>query len=392
MKKVSKDLPTFEILKLLSYTTEISPKIISLLEIEGKNKKTYANTISEMKKINTYKSDCGEVVGPLRAVTTQGTGIHKTIRLTKDAYEKKLLRLVGEREQKNYERMIGENFNYSHNKMSIERNHLLSKTIFLMGKNDIECVSLEEIENLGKLPFFVKNIDIKRAFSSEAGHNSKAIHQGRTQGIFGIGGKYYNVYGFDSDTAKWSNENERRLISTTEYIIKKFLHPLSFDEKDEDCFNNGILIMDDFEILEKILIKNEDIIARESIKVFGVFNNFHFLWTERIDDILKLMKIEEYLEKLKMMTFSSHENIYTGLERDGITDNGEYLLFTFDLNMNRLIRFKKGAKNNQDKKFMVYGFDWQEKFLRSYFGENFKIATIKAERLFQLMEYEYEGI
>lgn len=337
------------------------------------------NEVKKMTEKNTYVNAYGETMENIKALTIIGQGKYKTIRLRQNAFDRELLTLLGEEEQQRY--MINSTYRYpdGFNTAQIERNHILAELHYLMDKSGItEFWRSKDIMMDFKKGVFINDRLIKSLYSS------KAITQsGRGYGALIYPKACHTIYYYENNASYWSSESERRHCNISEKYIRE--HFAEFKDVDKHVFKNALLVSCDNQVAYDLL-NNRSHKAKKGLKIDGTFDNFRYTNKNHITETLFILENEEVIKnilKKKMFVKNTEES---RIDSDGVTEDGKHWLFTFDFNLTRIRRIKKAADHFDQKKFVVYGFNWQKDFLNRYFNnKNVETYTVDIKKLIEIL-------
>ena len=381
IKRIRKGSVSYQILELLSYSTEISPKLFHRFNDFSYN--VYMNEVACMTKMHTYVNDYGDVIENIKVLSVVGKGKHKTIRLRSRAYEEQFLKLLNSDALERYEVNSYHKYQSHYTKTAIERNHMLSEMYCIFRDNDIEDYWFNKDAHslVRQGGMFLTGQTIKGLYIS------KAVHHGRSYGALVFENNSHVLYYYENETSLWSSEAEMR---SKKMIQKTILERLeTYQDKDDAYFDNAIIMSSNIKLAYDVLtgkgVKDDN---KRGLRIDEVYRNYRFIPKSHAGEMLTLLKNNiEIMKRLYQKTFGNNPKKSKLIECDGVTAEGSHLLFTFDMNLNRMKRFKKNCDYYSDKKFTVYGFEWQKPLLLKYFnGDNTEIYSVTFETLMDVLE------
>jgi len=141
--------------------------------------------------------------------------------------------------------------------------------------------------------------------------------------------------------------------------------------KPEDI--KGLILGDNMELAYQMLTGTGEV-KRNYFILDGNYDNFIYLTNDRKGELLLKLICDQ--EKVAQLNQVLSENLYPHnaamtIENDAIDENGEPVLFGYDFDMSRIIRFNK-ALGIQNKTGTIICFDFQADALKRFCGERVK--------------------
>jgi hypothetical protein len=220
-------------------------------------------------------------------------------------------------------------------------------------------------------PSFYNSREIK-----EIGVEGVKIRGARSVGALLKDNRIFVVYNFGEFLMKWDYKPEMRIKA----LLKQLLCDGCFPHQYTRDAVGGLVLGTDMEIAHKIMSGNGR--GRNYFILDGNYDSFFYLTNDRNGEtLLKLLCDPDLAGKLDRILA---ENLYPrnpGLtvENDAVTEHGEPVLFAYNFDMPRIVRFNN-ALRLQNKRGILICFDFQAAALRRCCRENVDFQTIDTER------------
>lgn len=373
-RNITPESLVYEILELISFSTEVSPKLFH--QCRRTSYDMYMKTVRYVltRNYTYYDRTKAHHLDNIQALTLVGNGASKSLRLTEPAYLEKLMLMADENIYKRYQMNAYDKYQDTFNKASIERNHRLAELCLNLHSVEIkDCLDLEQSTDKPRNLFI--NIRMIKAY-----YPSEATNQGRCYGLLVLGGKCYAAYIFNSIKSHWTQQSELRNKKMMQRAVFDHFKPLS--DNNPGYLDHMLIFGKDLAMARELLERKDKSVQPDNyMRMDATFENYHFIPYDKREEMLRLLQIPNLQKKLKKLTFGEKTKVSQTIDCDGITEDHEYLLFAFDFNLTRIWRLKHNAEYYQDKKFVIFAYRWQQEFLEEYCGEKVRILTISFEKL-----------
>lgn len=234
-------------------------------------------------------------------------------------------------------------------------------------------LELSDIET----PAFFSSREVK-----EIGPDATGVRGSRMVGALLTGSSIYVVYNTGGTLMKWDHRPELRAKTLMRVALCQ--QRLAGQYEAEDI--KALALGNDMDLAYQLLTGTGGK-KRSYFVVDGNYDNFHFITNDRRGEaVLRLLVdpgLSAALEDALPDDLYEHE---PGLpiENDAMTEDGAPVLFGWEMNMARIIRFNM-ALSVHGRKGLLYCFDFQAGVLRRFCCENVDIESIdfdKFERRF----------
>lgn len=220
-------------------------------------------------------------------------------------------------------------------------------------------------------PSFYNSREIK-----EYGTEFVKISGARTVGVLITVNSAFVVYNLGNALMKWSGKSEMRTKALIKTIFRERL-PYRYSPDSVQ----GLILGNGMELAYQILTGSGKIKKNHFI-LDGNYDHFHYVSNDSngvlllrlICDPVKTTDLNTILLKGLFKPESGHL-----IENDAINENGIPILFAYDFDMQRIVRFNS-ALQIQAKEGILICFDFQADVLQRYCSENVKFQTIDAAK------------
>lgn len=357
----------FELLTLLSVVGEFPNCSIHLFGRE----RVYKALISKMTEPQTF---CHTETGKrltTKLLTISGKGGMKTVRLYRKALP--ILEWIG---ADNYYAATFKDHKFRGDASHIVRNHRVAEAtaMFMKAGLDIRPYQLALLQNEGildvvKKPSFYISRSLKGTFEVDM---NKTMYT-RIVGALFTEGSCFAVYNTRGTAMKWSGKGE--------FKTRQSLGELARMNAGIREVDSAILFGNDAQTaLSTLNVDDED--KRKESRFDSIYSHIHYVPLSQ-DGIrqLRFFLIPRWKEQLLELLFDDADRSFdAGLfEYDAYVD-GTYVLVHFDGDIARLIRYREGIENVEER-HEVLCFPHQVNYLRQYLGDKVAIKTIDIQTL-----------
>ena len=318
-----------------------------------------------------------------KLLTVSGRGKNKTIRLHKSALP--LLKFWDEDAYDNYLYEFNDHV-FSGNPRHVNRNHLLAETAAMCMRAGIEANPLytpeimdEDIRQLTPdEPCFFFGRDLKRLEDYEL----NKIRFTRLAGAIVYSGGLYYTYNYREEILKWMGDGEQKI----KYYLKSIFYELrGFSFRLGEA---AVLFGASYDVALGILEQ----MAGKKILEHGIFKTYSDVMFVPMDHfgirLLRVITTPDWREDILDALFEKNERSYDkGAFVYDAYRNDKYYLSFVDSNIWRLFRFHKAALEREGT-FVVACYEEQKPFLRAYFADTVKFATVNMEKLENVLNIE----
>lgn len=351
--------------------------------------------------INPNKVVLLRVVNQLKKegyITVVGTGVMKSIRLTKKAFP--IIEAINPDYLTHY-LTISENHHfrggtYKNNNVGARqtwRRHRMAEIFCLMKQAGITVWQKEKPQltlsntkqtiDENDLIFYtskeLKNADISQRYKTEFT---------RIMGLLFSPGNIYCIYNTNKGLMKWNSQGEGKAQILVEDIVNQ--NSIPYHDSNYQA-TNAIMFGKEMDPALEILTSNggkRDSNGFEMLSFDNTYRNIHYI---TLDDNgkeqLKIMTKPNWHTILKEAIFDK-EMInfkYASIDCDAV-DGNKYILLFFDGNIGRLKRFKQASYDSKNKEFEILCFPWQAQMVKDYMGTNVTCKTLKLKDIQEIFK------
>lgn len=367
------------LLSILSFVGEFPMRSLHLLG----SARSYKDLVHKLTQWQEFRfPDKGERF-TCKLLTVSGRGKNKTIRLHKSALP--LLKFWDEDAYDNYLYEFNDHA-FSGNPRHVNRNHLLAETAAMCMRAGIEANPLytpeimdEDIRQLNPdEPCFFFGRDLKRLEDYEL----NKIRFTRLAGAIVYPGGLYYTYNYREEILKWMGDGEQKI----KYYLKSIFYELrGFSFRLGEA---AVLFGASYDVALGILEQMAD----KKILEHGIFKTYSDVMFVPMDHfgirLLRVITTPDWREDILDALFEKNERSYDkGAFVYDAYRNDKYYLSFVDSNIWRLFRFHKAALEREGT-FVVACYEEQKPFLRAYFGDSVKFATVNMEKLENVLNIE----
>lgn len=226
-------------------------------------------------------------------------------------------------------------------------------------------------------------IDTPAFYSSremqELGNQFSKMKGARSVGVLLTEENIFITYSLGESIIKWSYKSEMRTKALLQNVL--CLERLSHQYSPQSI--QGLLLGNSMELALEILKSG----GQQYYVLDGNYENFYFVTKdERGEMLLKLLCRPELCEELDEILSDDLCPAQSGflIENDAMTEDGTPVLFAYKCDLNRIQKFNT-ALSTQNKKGILYCFDYQAEVLRRYCSGLVEFKTLdykKTERRF----------
>jgi hypothetical protein len=221
-------------------------------------------------------------------------------------------------------------------------------------------------------PAFYNSREIK-----EMGSEFVKIHGARSVGVLLTEYDAFVVYNTCGSLMKWDYKSELR----TKALIKNILCIERFPHQYKPDNIKGMMLGDNMEQLYRLLTSTGGV-KRKYFMLDDNYGSFIYLTNDRNGElILKLLNDRNKTNHLKHILSENLSGRNPGMltENDAVDENGEPVLFAYDCDMPRIVRFNSSL-NTYNRNGTIICFDFQMEVLRRFCCDNVKFQTIDIKK------------
>jgi hypothetical protein len=216
------------------------------------------------------------------------------------------------------------------------------------------------------------------------GEGFTQIRGARAVGTLLIKSKIFVVYNTSGSLMKWDFRSEIKTKTLVETVLGIERLPHQYSDRDI----RGLMLGDSMEQAYQLITNiNKKSTKTKYFMLDDTYENFLYLPNDHNGEMtLRLLCDTEKTEKLNYILSQGLNKHNPGMfaENDAVDENGDPVLFAYDFDMQRIIRFNAALKTH-NKKGTLICFDFQADVLKRYCCENIIfqfIDTDKFERRF----------
>ena len=201
------------------------------------------------------------------------------------------------------------------------------------------------------------------------------IRGARSVGVLLTKSKIFAVYNTSGSLMKWDNRSEVKTKTLLESILGVERLPYQYQKSDIQ----GLMLGDSMEQVYQLLTSQTGP-KRKNFTLDDTYKKFIYLPNDRNGEmVLKLLCDDEKTKELNYILSQGLNNHKPGMfaENDAVDENGNAVLFAYDCDMQRIVRFNF-ALETYNRKGTLICFDFQADVLKRYCCDNvtFKIINI----------------
>lgn len=227
-------------------------------------------------------------------------------------------------------------------------------------------------------PCFFFGRDLKRLDDYEL----NKIRFTRLAGTIVYSGGLYYTYNYREEILKWMGDGEQK--------IKFYLQSVFYGLRDLNyrLDEAAVLFGANYDLALDILQE----MAEKKFLEHGIFKTYSDVMFVPMDSfgirLLRLITTPNWREQILDALFYEKERSYgKGIFAYDAIRNEKYYLSFLDSNILRLFRFHKAALEREGT-FVVACYEEQKPFLRAYFADTVKFATVNMEKLENVLNIE----
>jgi hypothetical protein len=246
-------------------------------------------------------------------------------------------------------------------------------SVFRDEKPDIFCPDADIAANLTVLSSaFYTSREIK-ALGSE----SVKINGARAVGTLLTETEVFVVYNTGGSLMKWEYKSEMRTKALMKSVICWERLPRQYQMESV----RGLMLGNDMEQVYSLLTSTGGM-KRKYFTLDGIYDSFVYLPNDHNGEVvLKLLCDKAKISELNCILSENLDEHDSGLliENDAIDERGDPVLFSYDCDMPRIIRFNS-ALGLHGRNGTLICFDFQEDALRRFCGERIRFQTIDIQK------------
>lgn len=221
-------------------------------------------------------------------------------------------------------------------------------------------------------PVFYNSREIK-----ELGSEFVKIQGARSVGVLLTEYTAFVVYNTGGSLMKWAYKSEARTKALIETVLCRERFPYQYRPE----HIKGMMLGDDMDQLYQLLTSTGGV-KRQYFRIDNNYDNFIYLTNDHNGELLlKLLCDKNKTDHLNHILTENLSECDSGMlmENDAVDENGEPVLFVYDCDMPRIIRFNS-ALNTYGRNGIMICFDFQSEVLRRFCCENVKFQTIDSQK------------
>ena len=391
MHKITPESIVYEVLKMLSGSGEISPKLFHFGQTRYD---TYNWQIRQMEKAQDYITPDGTKFEHLKFVNRSGGGgthIPKTIRLSKEAFDSHILDHVGLTPD------IDEKIT-TFNRSMVVRNQNMAEVKFLLNlcgiktyKREKPILSNKPLVNI-KEPSFYTLKEMKQV----GGHIDIQTAQGRSYGAVANADKGVTIFKLAGAWNKVSFESEQRSRIMINFCIRNNIPVRWYLRRETQYFGNAAIMSPDINFAQSLL--NGEQHDRNHININdNNYQHYYFIpVNEHCLDVLPFVTLPwaSFKDQFnKAILGSKIQDERHNIDCDFKSKN-RYILMTFEFDLNRIQNFLYNASQLKNSSFLLITFDWQKELLEEHVNDlygmdNVYIKGVDAKSVIEIFEKLY---
>jgi len=203
------------------------------------------------------------------------------------------------------------------------------------------------------------------------------VRGSRSVGALLTQSKIFVVYNTGGSVMKWDFRAEVRTRTLLGVILGIERLPCQYRNSDV-C---GLMLGDSMEQFYQLLT-NKSRLKERGFKLDNTYDNFLYLPNDSNGEmVLRLLCDDGKTQELNRILSLDFNECNPGMlvDNDAVDQNGNPVLFAYDCNMTRIVRFSGGLEIH-DMKGTIYCFDFQADVLRRYCCNNVIFETIKTDK------------
>ena len=207
------------------------------------------------------------------------------------------------------------------------------------------------------------------------------VRGSRSVGVLLTQSKIFVVYNTGGSVMKWDFRAEVRTRTLLGVILGIERLPCQYRNSDV-C---GLMLGDSMEQFYQLLT-NKSRLKERGFKLDNTYDNFLYLPNDSNGEmVLRLLCDDGKTQELNRILSLDFNECNPGMlvDNDAVDQNGNPVLFAYDCNMTRIVRFSGGLEIH-DMKGTIYCFDFQADVLRRYCCNNVIFETIKTDKFKRL--------
>lgn len=294
---------------------------------------------------------------------------------------------LGQEYLDNYLRISG-NHTMSADKQKIYRRHRVAEIMTMCKRANIEvrpwCMpDLENSESKITGRCFYDSIQIKDSVKTE----NYDIRNARLHGLIVSPGGAYVTYNIDKSLMNGTHRIEHKSTTACSSVLNLHWEPPYKLGRNRRMFDavQSVVIGADYDVALRVLREAESKKSRY-LNLFKVYDDVYFIPQDNNGvSILKMITSENWRDRMIRAIIRPEMINSRGRTCDTLLPDGTNILACFDGNIT-LLKLLKSTLKKPEEKHLLLCFDWQEEFLRTYFGDKVGIRSYPTERI--LSEFE----
>ncbi len=369
------------LIMLLLHVGEFPYRSLSMLG----DKRTMAHLVNRMSKVHEVRQEGGHLLFKGRLISVSGRARLKTIRL--NGYFLSVLQLFLP-EYFTYYMDITDDHHFRGNMSNVDRNHRVAETLCMLLLSGIPILPDDQPElqlrRIYELDFEEPAYYNSRCLKVLGGHDLKKTQFTRIIGALFYGTGCYVIYNTRDAAMKWCGRGESKTLQMISRISSMNSHTKNPQ--------SAILYGKDYSTA-LITLKNLDSDREEAMLFSEDYKMIHFLPMNQFGvKLLQIFITSDWNEQLKSLIFEEDEirRGYGVFRYDAKVDD-TYVLSFLDSDLVKLYRFFDYVRG-RGLKWIVYCYEEQQDFLRSYMGEDVNLRVIGIDSILNEFECEWGSI
>lgn len=385
MHKITPDSILYEVLKMLSGSGEISPKIFHYGQTRYD---TYNWQIRQMEKAADYITPDGTRFNHLKFVNRSGgrkTNIPKTIRLSKEVFDSHILDHAGLAPD------ILEKVT-TFNRSSVIRNQNMAQIKFLLSLCGIKSYKREKpaLSNHQSVTIQEPSFYTLKEMKQVGGKIDVQTAQGRSYGAVLNQDKAVTIFNLAGAWNKVSYESEQRSRIMMDFCVRKNVPAKWYLRRETKYFGNAAILSPDMNFAMHLLDGKQQDHNHININDNN-YQHYHFVpLNEYCLDVLPFVVLPWPKDKIVHTILGANLQDEKHTVDCDFQNKNRYFLMTFDFDLNRIRNFLYSASQLKKGNFLMIVFNWQkpllQQYVSSYYGmNNVFIQSINAEDILELL-------
>lgn len=369
----------FELLSTLAYVGEFPMRSIRLLGEES----SWTKLIFKLAQKQDFRIEGIDDTISCRMLTVSGSGPLRCVRFYRSALP--ILNLMLPDAYAYYMMRYGKK-NRTGKETEVDRIHRVAETVAFCKRCNIETrpYVLPTLQNtyakvvVNSAPSFYSGWDLKTIVPD--GINRTKFS--RLTGVVFYDGGCYAMYNARDAVMNWNGKGELK--------VKLYLSQIARTNAAISDVDDAVLLGSAYDLAVRI-IKAQEALKDDKDSIDKLYSHIHFIpMNEFGERLFQILTIPDWNESLLSLLFSPDDRTYNRakIEADAIEDN-VYMYSFLDSDISRLLRFRRGLRNQAVDKYEILCFREQVSFLQKLFGKEVPLRVIDLRATEEAMKSEW---